>query len=97
MAEEVYEVYLTEIREYLKSSKDDDENILNLLKRGHHVVMSHCGVFSLGNMEGRNLVFDWVRFAFNGYSEHFFDSYLNELNGFRMQVWMDGESNAEEA
>ena len=49
MADVIYNTYLSELRDYLKSSKDDDENILNMLERGHHAVMEHCGVFELSD------------------------------------------------
>lgn len=96
MAEEQYDIYYEQLQNYLKSSEDDRENLMGLLKRGHHVVMSHCGVFTLDNTVGLDLVFDWVRFTYNGFSEHFFDSFLYQLNGFRMQLWMDGDVDVEE-
>lgn len=85
-----YEKHHDELQKYLKSTDDDKKNLISLLERGHHVIISHCGVFDLDNVVGRNLVFNWVRFEFNGYSEHFFDSFLTELNTFRMELWMAG-------
>ena len=95
MADVIYNTYLTELREYLKSSKDDDDNVLNMLERGHHAVMEHCGVFELSDFFGKDLVFNWVRFEFNGYREHFLSSFDTEVNTLRMRLWMDGESDAE--
>lgn len=92
-----YDKHYDALKNYLKSTDDDKDNILNLLKRGHHVIMSHCGVFDLENEVGRDLVFDYVRFAYNGYREHFFSSFEYELNGFRWQIYTDaGDADVEE-
>lgn len=91
-----YDAYYPDLQRYLKSTDDDKNNLLNLLERGHHVIQSYCGVFGLDNLAGRNLVFNWVRFEWQGVSEHFFDSFLIDINNLRMNLWMDGDSDVEE-
>lgn len=92
-----YDKYAAELQRYLKTTDDDLQNIIDLMERGHAYVQSRCGPFDFNNVNGKNLVFDWVRFAINGYSEHFESSFLGELSSLGFELWEPGESDVEKA
>ena len=91
-----YEKYYYELQNYLKTTDDDKDNLLAQMQRGHEYVKMRCGDFDMDNINGRNLVFDWVRFAINGYSEHFESSFLSELSRLGFELWEPGGSDVEE-
>ena len=79
---------LEEVKNYLHADDADDTNIKALISIGHGVIEGHCGQFDYNeNLRGRQLVKDYVRFAWNGVSEHFFDSFHNELVGLRLELF----------
>ena len=82
-----YNQWHEELQLYLKSTNDDEQNIINLLKRGHAYVQGMCGKFELDHTQGRNLVFNWVRFEYNGHSEHFDSSFADELSRLSFELW----------
>ena len=97
MAEEQYDTYYDELQNYLKSPDEDRENITALLKRAHAWVQGRCGEFDLDHVRGRDLVFNRVRFDYNGYSEHFESSFMSELSSLSFELWEpEGDTDAEE-
>lgn len=96
--EENYEEYYKELQNYLKSPDADKENIIAQLKRAHAWVKGRCGNFELTNDRGRDLVFNRVRFDYNGYLEHFESSFMNDLSSLSFELWNpEGDSFVEEA
>lgn len=88
-----YETYLAQIKERLHIlHNEDDANLLRLLEEGHSIVQSLCGKFSMENVYGRSLVFDHVRFAYNGMSEHFYECFKASLSSFGWSLVGDGEN-----
>lgn len=93
----MYEAYYDELQNYLKSSDDDKDNVTALLKRAHAWVQGRCGDFDLDHIRGRDLVFNCVRFDYNGYSEHFESSFMSELSSLSFELWEpEGDTDAEE-
>lgn len=79
--------FVDEVMTYLHADNDDRENISNLITDGHNVLQSHCGEFELTKYpEAKALIKDYVRFAWNGASEHFFDHFFKEINGLRWNI-----------
>lgn len=78
---------LDEVMSYLHADEADKENINNLIEDGHNVLKFHCGEFEVEDYpESKALIKDYARFAWNGASEHFFDSFFKEINGLRWTV-----------
>lgn len=90
--------YLEQLKLRLKIlHDDDDENLKNLIEIAHAKIQSWCGQFTLDNLVGRDLVFDYVRFAYNGKSEYFYNCFSGELSSFGfslMKVGDDSEGKA---
>lgn len=73
---------------------DDDNNLLELIRVGYQVIQMYCGEFDIiENNFGKNLVFEYCRFARNGVTEHFYDSYVQDLVvlGFELSDLGDDE------
>lgn len=72
---------LDELKDRLHITMDDDDNnLLELIKVGYQVVQMYVGEFDIiENGFGKNLVFEYCRFARNGVAEHFYNSYLQDL------------------
>lgn len=88
------------MEEYLQGIKNrlhilhsrDDENLLSLLEQGYNVIQSYCGSFELGDHQrGLGLVFEWVRFAYNGQTEYFYNCFKEDLNMFGFQLLSNGD------
>lgn len=76
-----------EVMIYLHADEADIKNITNLIEDGHNVLKSHCGPFEISQYpEAKALIKDYVRFAWNGASEHFFDSFFQDINGLRWTI-----------
>ena len=74
----------------------DDENLERLIEEGHAEIQGYCGKFDLEtNTTGRKLVYEYVRFAYNGMTEHFYTSFLPDLIRFGFELW-DGDEDVEE-
>ncbi|MGF3066638.1 hypothetical protein [Facklamia sp. P12950] len=79
--------FVDEVMTYLHADEADKENIINLIADGHNVLQSHCGKFKMDDYpESKALIKDYVRFAWNGASEHFFDSFFEKINQLRWSV-----------
>ena len=77
---EVTADYLEELKSALHVRHNhDDENLKNLIRRGHVRIQSYCGDFPLDNELGRDLVYEYVRFVYNNQGEWFYQSYHAEL------------------
>ena len=91
---EKYDEYYPELQNYLKSTDDDKNNIIAMLVRAHAWVQGRCGDFELDNARGKDLVFNRVRFDFNGYLDHFESSFMSDLSNLSFELW-DGDDDAE--
>lgn len=90
-----YDAVYPELQNYLKSTHDDRENVHAMLVRAHEWVQGRCGEFDLTeNARGKDLVFNRVRFDFNGYLDHFESSFMSDLSNLSFELW-DGDDNAE--
>lgn len=79
-----------EVMVYLHADEDDRDNINNLIADGHNVLQASCGSFELADYPvAKRLIKEYVRFAWNGASEHFFDHFFKEINGLRWSVMTD--------
>lgn len=78
---------------------DDDNNLETLLKTAHSTLNRWCGSFDFENEEGKQLVFDYVRYMRAGASEYFYQSFQPQIHSFAfslMEVPTDGEISKEE-
>lgn len=86
---------LDELKDRLHiTMNDDDNNLLELIRVGYQVIQMYCGEFDIiENNFGKNLVFEYCRFARNGVTEHFYDSYVQDLVvlGFELSDLGDDE------
>lgn len=86
---------LDELKDRLHiTMNDDDNNLLELIRVGYQVIQMYCGEFDIiKNGFGKNLVFEYCRFARNGVAEHFYDSYVQDLVvlGFELSDLGDDE------
>lgn len=89
--EELYDIYYDELQNYLKSPDEDRENITALLKRAHAWVQGRCGDFALDHVRGRDLVFNRVRFDYNGLLHEFESRFMNDLSSLSFELWDGGE------
>lgn len=90
-----YDAVYPELQNYLKSTKDDEDNVKAMLVRAHKWVQGRCGEFNLKyNARGKDLVFNRVRFDFNGYLDHFESSFMSDLSNLSFELW-DGDDDAE--
>ena len=75
-----------EVKRRLHIINEDDQKIKDLITQSHAYVQARCGNFELDNLKGKELVIERVRFIHNGYTEHFYDSFLPDLNSLRMEL-----------
>ena len=81
MLEEV-KAYLHILHEY------DDVNLNNLINEGTAIITHYCGPFDIeNNLVARRLVKEYVRFAWNGKSEHFYEQYQTDLSSLSFSLW----------
>lgn len=86
--------YLDELKRRLHIlHSHDDQNLRDLMKTAHAKVKGWCGQFDLDDEVGKNLVFEFVRFAYNGKAENFYESYKSDLvdYGFTLMEVNDEE------
>ncbi|MGX7091185.1 head-tail connector protein [Hutsoniella sourekii] len=66
---------------------DDNENLKQLLAEGEAYIRSTCGDFDMTkDVNGRKLVFEYVRFAYHGKTEHFYTCFFSELSSFSFEL-----------
>lgn len=86
---------LKEMKDYLHVLTDDDDNNLKALsKTAHSTLKRWCGSFDLDNDEGKQLVFDYVRYMRAGASEYFYKNFESQIHNFGfslMEVPADDE------
>lgn len=86
---------LKEMKDYLHVVTDDDDNNLKVLsKTAHSTLKRWCGSFDLDNDEGKQLVFDYVRYMRAGASEYFYKNFESQIHSFGfslMEVPTDDE------
>ena len=78
--------YYSELQQYLKSTDDDKENLLNMLTRAHAWVQGRCGEFELDNVRGKDLVFNRVRFDYAGQVDLFGDLFMDDLSSLSFEL-----------
>lgn len=80
---DVLEVVLEELKGHLHIvTDDDDSNLKSLLKTAHSSLIRWCGSFDFENDEGKQLVFDYVRYMRAGASEYFYPNFLSQISSF---------------
>lgn len=86
---------LREMKDYLHVvTDDDDDNLIVLSKTAHSTLKRWCGSFDLDNDEGKQLVFDYVRYMRAGASEYFYKNFESQIQSFGfslMEVPADDE------
>ena len=86
--------YLEQLKQRLKILHDeDDNNLQSLIEIAHAKIQSWCGQFDLGNPIGRDLVFEYVRFAYNGKAEYFYNCFSTDLSTFGFSLMKVGDVN----
>lgn len=88
------EVKTTEVKEYLEELKsylhvvtpDDDQNLTTLLTTAHNTLIRWCGSFDFSNDEGKQLVFDYVRYMRSGASEYFYQNFRTQIHSFAFSL-----------
>lgn len=76
-------LHVDELKEYLHIVTDeDDANLANLLKTAHSILKRWCGPFDFSNDEGKQLVFDYVRYMRAGASEYFYKNFQTQIMSF---------------
>ena len=92
--------HLDELKQYLHIlSTNDDKNLEARLKTAHATLTRWCGSFDLDNEEGKQLVFDYVRYMHAGASEYFYPNFKSQIISFGfslMEVPKDDEVFEEE-
>lgn len=84
---------LKELKAYLHVLHDhDDANLSRLLEEGTAVVQGYCGSFDIEeDLIAKSLVFNYVRFAYNGMQEHFYNVYKVQLSAHGFHL-MEGDA-----
>lgn len=100
VSDELDPVILEELKEYIHVlTADDDNNLKRLLKTAHSTLIRWCGSFGLENEEGKQLVYDYVRYMRAGVSEYFYQNFKSQIISFGfglMEVPKDDEISEEE-
>lgn len=97
---EIDDLVLDDLLEELKNrlhitTNDDDENLTSLIKTGYGLIIRYCGDFDIDkNIFGKNLVFEYCRFARNGVAEHFYSSYMQDLVTLGFELMDVGDESA---
>lgn len=74
-----YEV-LREFKDRMKiSHKAEDQNLMSLLSSSMAALNKSCGTFDFTNEQGKELVFERARYAYNDSLEYFADNFLTEI------------------
>lgn len=74
---------LSDLKAYLHIvSSEDDTNLKSLLNTAHATLKRWCGLFDLENEEGKQLVFDYVRYMHAGASEYFYKNFQTQIISF---------------
>lgn len=94
------QAHLEALKAYLHIVTDDDDtNLKSLLKTAHSTLIRWCGSFDLENEEGKQLVYDYVRYMRAGVSEYFYQNFKSQIISFGfslMEVPSDDEISEEE-
>lgn len=64
----------------------DDENLRYLLSNAHVTIQAWCGEFSFDLQQGRELIYEYVRFAYNNQTEWFYSSFHPQLVTLSMEL-----------
>lgn len=71
---------LKEFKERMKiSHNSEDSNLKRLLSSSAIALNQSCGTFDLSNEQGKELVFERARYAYNDSLEFFADNFLTEI------------------
>lgn len=76
----ISDVVLKEFKERMKIyHKSEDENLKRLLSSSYFALKNTCGLFELSNEQGKELVFERTRYAYNDSLEFFADNFLSAI------------------
>ena len=85
---EEWSTYLEEIKEKLHISPDEnDDNLKREIEFAHAEIQGRTGSFPLSNKRGRGLVFEYVRFLYNGQGEYFVTAYASSMRSFSWELY----------
>lgn len=74
-----YEIF-REFKDRMKiSHKAEDSNLMSLLSSSMKALNQSCGTFDWSNEQGKELVFERARYAYNDSLEFFADNFLTEI------------------
>lgn len=77
------QAHVEELKSYLHIvTDDDDDNLESLLNTAHKTLIRWCGSFDFENDEGKQLVFDYVRYMRAGASEYFYKNFQAQIISF---------------
>lgn len=83
-----WSIYLEEIKEKLHISPDEnDDNLKREIEFAHAEIQGRTGIFPLTNKRGRGLVYEYVRFLYNGQGEYFNTAYASSLSSFSWELY----------
>lgn len=87
---------LKEFKQRMKLSHGtEDDNLKLLLSASFVAIKQSCGEFNLKNTQGKELVFERARYAYNDSLEFFADNFLTEIVNFSISL-LGSEEKAEE-
>ena len=88
---------LSELKDRLHILHDhDDKNLTSLLDQAHSQIQAYCGEFDpYEDKQGKELMFEYVRFVYNGATEHFYGRFLPLLSNFRHQLAIKAKGDEE--
>lgn len=87
---------LEEFKERMKiSHSSEDENLKRLLSSSLIALNQSCGTFGFDNLQGKELVFERARYAYNDSLEFFAANFLTEI--INLSISLLGAAGEEES
>lgn len=82
---------LTEFKERMHISHNEDNNLKQLLSFSISYIRSKCGDFDIEgdsdtDIQAKELVFERTRYAYNDAVEYFEDNFLSEINSLSLDI-----------
>ncbi|SEH78384.1 hypothetical protein SAMN05192559_10495 [Halobacillus karajensis] len=88
---------LEEFKRRMHISHNEDENLKHHLSFSYKAIQRKCGPFDiLAEEQGKELVFERARYAYNDALEYFDDNFLSELNSFGLALAFAAEEETDE-
>jgi hypothetical protein len=95
--EEITQTIIEEFKSRNHISHNEDDNIKNLLAASYVAIQGNCGEFDIQeNIQGRELVLERARYAYNDALEFFEDNFLSNLNSFGLTLAFEEEEETDE-